>query len=67
MKEYPLLQQLNGPKDLMALPEEQLPALAEEVRGYMVDCVSKNGGHLAASLRIGSSSTSVTRPMPIRS
>ena len=50
MKEYPLLQQLNGPKDLMALPEEQLPALAEEVRGYMVDCVSKNGGHLAASL-----------------
>ena len=37
MKEYPLLQQLNGPKDLMALPEEQLSALAEEVRGYMVD------------------------------
>ena len=50
MNEYPLLQQLNGPKDLMTLPEEQLPALAEEVRGYMVDCVSKNGGHLAASL-----------------
>ncbi|MBQ6867024.1 MAG: 1-deoxy-D-xylulose-5-phosphate synthase, partial [Clostridia bacterium] len=50
MNEYPLLQQLNGPKDLMALSEEQLPALAEEVRGYMVDCVSKNGGHLAASL-----------------
>ena len=50
MKEYPILQQLNGPKDLAALPEDKLPALAEEIRGYMVDCVSKNGGHLAASL-----------------
>ena len=50
MKEYPILQQLNGPKDLQALPEDKLPALAEEIRGYMVDCVSKNGGHLAASL-----------------
>ena len=50
MKDYPILQQLNGPADLQALPEEKLPALAEEVRGYMVDCVSKNGGHLAASL-----------------
>ena len=50
MKEYPILQQLNGPKDLMALPEDKLPALAKEIRGYMVDCVSRNGGHLAASL-----------------
>ena len=50
MKDYPILQQLNDPKDLVALPADQLPALAEEIRGYMVDCVSKNGGHLAASL-----------------
>ena len=50
MKEYPILQQLNGPEDLQTLPEEQLPALAEQIRGYIVDCVSKNGGHLAASL-----------------
>ena len=50
MKEYPILHTLNTPEDLSALPEEQLPALAEEIRGYMVDCVSKNGGHLAASL-----------------
>ena len=50
MKEYPILRQLNGPKGLQALPEDKLPALAEEIRGYMVDCVSKNGGHLAASL-----------------
>ena len=50
MKEYPILHTLNTPEDLSTLPEEQLPALAEEIRGYMVDCVSKNGGHLAASL-----------------
>ena len=50
MKDYPILQQLNGPKDLHALSEDKLPALAEEIRGYMVDCVSQNGGHLAASL-----------------
>ena len=50
MKDYPILQQLNEPKDIAALPADKLPALAEEIRGYMVDCVSKNGGHLAASL-----------------
>ena len=50
MKAYPILQQLNGPKDLQALPADKLPDLAKEIRGYMVDCVSKNGGHLAASL-----------------
>lgn len=50
MKDYPILQQLNDPKDLQSLPLDQLPALAEEIRGYMVECVSRNGGHLAASL-----------------
>lgn len=50
MKEYPILQQLNEPKDVVALPPEKLPALAEEIRSYMVDCVSKTGGHLASSL-----------------
>ncbi len=50
MKDYPILQKIQGPKDLIALSDEQLPALAEEIRGYMVDCVSRNGGHLAASL-----------------
>ena len=50
MKEYPILQQLNSLEDLAGLPEEQLPELAEEIRSFMVDCVSKNGGHLAASL-----------------
>ncbi len=50
MKEYTILSQLNEPRDLQALPEDKLPALAAEIRAYMVDCVSKNGGHLAASL-----------------
>jgi 1-deoxy-D-xylulose-5-phosphate synthase len=50
MKAYPILQQLNAPKDVVALPAEKLPALAREIRDYMVECVSKNGGHLASSL-----------------
>jgi 1-deoxy-D-xylulose-5-phosphate synthase len=47
---FPLLQTINGPDDLRNLPEDQLPRLAEELRGYLLESVSQSGGHLAAGL-----------------
>ncbi len=47
---YPLLEQLDGPEDLRRLPERQLPALATELRGFLLETVSQSGGHFAASL-----------------
>jgi 1-deoxy-D-xylulose-5-phosphate synthase len=47
---YPLLETIHVPADLRALPEDQLPRLADEVRGFLVHSVSQSGGHLAAGL-----------------
>jgi 1-deoxy-D-xylulose-5-phosphate synthase len=47
---YPLLQTIDNPAELRALPEEQLPRLAEELRDFLLHSVSQSGGHLAAGL-----------------
>ena len=47
---YPLLDTINTPSDLRALPREQLPALAEELRAFLLDSVAKTGGHLSSNL-----------------
>jgi len=46
------LDNINGPEDLKILNTNQLKILADEVRAYMVETVSKNGGHLASSLGV---------------
>jgi len=45
-----LLEQVNLPADLRALPEGSLIPLAAELRQHLIDTVSKTGGHLAAGL-----------------
>ena len=47
---YPLLERINKPEDLRQLDEAELPAVADEVRRFLIDSVSKTGGHLAAGL-----------------
>ncbi len=47
---FPLLESIDEPADLRLLSESQLPALCAELRGYVVDSVSRTGGHLGASL-----------------
>lgn len=47
---YTLLSQVNTPADLRELDESELPQLAEELRGFLIDVVSTTGGHLAAGL-----------------
>ena len=48
----PLLDKVIFPADLRTLPEHDLPQLAEELRGEMIDAVSKTGGHLGAGLGV---------------
>jgi 1-deoxy-D-xylulose-5-phosphate synthase len=47
---FPLLERINKPEDLRRLDEAELPAVADEVRRFLIDSVSKTGGHLAAGL-----------------
>lgn len=51
MKEN-LLSHINNPFDLKNLSENQLPQLAQELRAFIIDVVSKKGGHLGASLGV---------------
>ena len=47
---YPLLQTINAPEDLRQVPRADLRALADELRAYLLDSVSKTGGHLSSNL-----------------
>ena len=48
--EYKLLNQINRSEDIADLQESQLPLLCEEVRQFLIENVSKTGGHLSANL-----------------
>ena len=50
--DYPLLEKITSPADVKALPEAELPQLAEEVRRKLVHTVSNTGGHLASNLGV---------------
>lgn len=47
---YPLLETINSPADLRSLPRVDLKSLADELRAYVLDSVSKTGGHLSSNL-----------------
>jgi len=47
---YPLLEAIDSPADLRRLSPAQLPALAQELRNFLIQSVSTRGGHFAAGL-----------------
>src|SRR5579863_4396031 len=47
---FPLLTGISSPEDLRRLAPTQLPALAEELRAFLIQSVSTRGGHFAAGL-----------------
>ncbi|MFJ6937851.1 1-deoxy-D-xylulose-5-phosphate synthase [Streptomyces sp. NPDC101132] len=47
-----LLTRITGPRDLDRLSPEQLDQLAAEIRSFLVDAVSKTGGHLGPNLGV---------------
>ncbi|MBR4954532.1 MAG: 1-deoxy-D-xylulose-5-phosphate synthase, partial [Clostridia bacterium] len=52
MSEYTILSNIDCPQDLKNVPREQLPQLCEEIRAFLIEKVSKTGGHLASNLGI---------------
>lgn len=51
-KEEKMLEEINSPQDLKKLTLQQKKKLAEEIRNYIIEIVSKNGGHLASNLGV---------------
>lgn len=47
-----LLSKINSPEELRALPEFLIPALCREVRRFLVENVTRSGGHLASNLGV---------------
>ena len=47
-----LLESIAGPRDLKALSPDELPTLASEIRDFLIDAVSRNGGHLGPNLGV---------------
>lgn len=47
-----MLEQINKPEDLKNLNIKEKEILAKEIREYIIDVVSKNGGHLASNLGV---------------
>ena len=52
VQRHPLLSMVAAPADLRQLPEDQLPALAAELRAYLIESVGRSGGHFAAGLGV---------------
>ena len=52
MEAYPRLRAIDGPQDLRNLPAGELPALADEIRSFLIEKVSKSGGHLGPNLGV---------------
>ena len=44
------LEQINEPNDIKKIDKENLPALADQIRRFLVKSVGKTGGHLASNL-----------------
>jgi 1-deoxy-D-xylulose-5-phosphate synthase len=47
-----VLESIRSPQDVKALTPDELPALAAEIRGFLIEAVSRNGGHLGPNLGV---------------
>ena len=54
-----LLDSINQPRDLKQLNEQQVKQLCAEIRQFLLENISKTGGHLASNLGV------VKAPSPI--
>ncbi len=50
LNNYPLLKEINSPADLRRLESTELQQVANEVRQFLIDSISRCGGHFAAGL-----------------
>ena len=47
-----LLEDINSPADVHALTDKELYELSNEIRSFLIDKVSKTGGHLSSNLGV---------------
>ncbi len=47
-----IIEKINKPNDIKNIDKGQLPELAKEIRSFLIDKVSKKGGHLASNLGV---------------
>ena len=47
-----ILNKINSPEDVKKLTQKQKQELAEEIRKYILEVISENGGHLASNLGV---------------
>ncbi len=45
-----VMDMIKAPNDIKKLDRDQLPELAEEIREFLIEKISENGGHLASNL-----------------
>jgi len=49
---YPHLAPIDTPADLRRVPDDELPAVADELRQYLIEAVASSGGHFGAGLGV---------------
>ncbi|MBQ1881274.1 MAG: 1-deoxy-D-xylulose-5-phosphate synthase, partial [Lachnospiraceae bacterium] len=47
-----LLDRIQKPNDIKKIPREELPRLAGEIREFLIEKVSRTGGHLGSNLGV---------------
>ncbi|MGF6494423.1 1-deoxy-D-xylulose-5-phosphate synthase [Luteibacter sp. 621] len=52
LSHYPYLAQIESPEDLRRFPAEELPAIADELRRYLIEAVASSGGHFSSGLGV---------------
>lgn len=61
MNRYPILDRVNSPQDVKNLNRRDLKEFCSEVREFLVEHVSKTGGHLASNLGVVELTTALHR------
>jgi 1-deoxy-D-xylulose-5-phosphate synthase len=49
---FPHLAQIDAPADLRRVPDDELPAVADELREFLIESVASSGGHFGAGLGV---------------
>jgi 1-deoxy-D-xylulose-5-phosphate synthase len=52
LSHYPHLASIDTPADLRRVPDDELPAVADELRQYLIEAVASSGGHFGAGLGV---------------
>ena len=52
MNDTPILDRIQSPEDLRQIPAKEIPELAGEIRDFLIETVTKTGGHLASNLGV---------------